>query len=114
METAISGVGKLLRTGGFPTSFSVTLFERVSTKLQALVYDIIPSRWKVPESGVLVWVNTRVAVVVVVVRELGYEDCLPHDSSFRLLLRSHHSEFVGAISILFCYINIKLITFFVE
>ena len=47
--------------------------------------------------------------IVVVVRELfslvtsaicvwvrGYDDCLPHDV-FHLLLRSHHSEFVGTI-----------------
>jgi len=39
----------------------------------------------------------------------GYEDCLPHGSSFRLLLRFYHSGFVGTISTLFCYVNIKLI-----
>ena len=32
----------------------------------------------------------------------------------RLLLRSYHSGFVGTISTLFCYINIKLILFFVD
>ena len=33
---------------------------------------------------------------------------------FRLLLRSYHSGFVGTISTLFCYVNIKLILFFVD
>ena len=35
----------------------------------------------------------------------------PHGSSFRLLLHSHHSGFVGTISTLFCYVNIKLVLF---
>ena len=46
------------------------------------------------------------------VRIRGYEDCLLHGSSFRLLLHSYHSGFVGTISTLFCYVNIKLILFF--
>ena len=33
---------------------------------------------------------------------------------FRLLLRSYHSGFVGTISTLFCYVNIKLILFFAD
>ena len=33
---------------------------------------------------------------------------------FRLLLRSYHSGFIGTISTLFCYVNIKLILFFVD
>ena len=42
----------------------------------------------------------------------GYEDCLPHGSSFRLLLRSDHTGFVRTVSTLFCYVNNKLILFF--
>ena len=41
-----------------------------------------------------------------------YTDGLSH--GFRLLLRSYHSGFVGTISTLFCYVNIKLILFFVD
>ena len=55
-------------------------------------------------------------MVVVVVRELfslvmsaicvrirGYEDCLPHGSSFHVLLHSYHNRFVGTIyTILLC------------
>ena len=33
---------------------------------------------------------------------------------FRLLLHSYHSGFVGTVSTLFCYVNIKLILFFVD
>ena len=33
---------------------------------------------------------------------------------FHLLLRSYHSGFIGTISTLFCYVNIKLIFFFVD
>ena len=33
---------------------------------------------------------------------------------FRLLPRSYHSGFVGTISTLFCYVNIKVILFFVD
>ena len=44
----------------------------------------------------------------------GYEDCLPHGSRFRLLLRSYHSGFGGTISTLFCNVKIKLILFFVD
>ena len=44
----------------------------------------------------------------------GYEDCLPHGSSFRLLLHSYDSGLVGTISTVFCYVNIKLILFFVD
>ena len=33
---------------------------------------------------------------------------------FRLLLHSYHSGFVGSISTLFCYVNIKLLLFFVD
>ena len=32
----------------------------------------------------------------------------------RLLLRSYHGGFIGTISTLFCYINIKPILFFVD
>ena len=39
----------------------------------------------------------------------GYEDCFPHGSSFHLLMCSYHSGFIGTISILFCYVNIKLL-----
>ena len=45
----------------------------------------------------------------------GYKDCLPHGSNFRLLLHSHHSHdsgFIGIISTLFGYVNIKLLLFF--
>ena len=65
-------------------------------------------------------------MVVVVVRELfslatsaicvqirGYEDCLPHGSSFHVLLLSYHTRFVGTIYTLFCDVNIKLILFVV-
>ena len=65
-------------------------------------------------------------MVMVVVRELlslvtsvicvwirGYEDCLPHGSDFCLLLCIYHSGLVGTISTLFCYINSKLVLFFV-
>ena len=38
----------------------------------------------------------------------GNEDYLPYGSSFHLLLGSYHSGFVGTISTLFCYVNIKL------
>ena len=44
----------------------------------------------------------------------GYEDCLLHGSSFRLLMHSHHSGFVGTMSTLFYYINIKLVLFIVD
>ena len=37
-----------------------------------------------------------------------------YGSSFPLLLHSYHSGSVGTISILFCYVNIKLIPFFVD
>ena len=71
-------------------------------------------------------------VIVVVVRELFYHVTsaicvwkevtagqrlrgrLPHGSCFRLLLHSYHIGFVGTISTLFCYVNIKLILFFVD
>ena len=42
----------------------------------------------------------------------GYEDRLPHGSSFRLLLRSYHTGFVGTVSTLFCFVNNKLILLF--
>ena len=77
-------------------------------------------------------VCTRVVVVVVVVRELfspltsaicawirGHRSevtkIVYHMAQFfRLLLRSYHSCLVGTISTLFCYVNIKLILFFVD
>ena len=31
----------------------------------------------------------------------GYKDCLPHGSSFRLLLHFYHSGFVGAFPLYF-------------
>ena len=37
-----------------------------------------------------------------------------HGSNFRLLLHSHHSGFIGTISTLFCYVNIRLVLFFVD
>ena len=74
------------------------------------------------ESSTLNWVKTRVVVVMVVDRNWtifscdvidlcadqrsrvrGYEDCLPHGPSFRLLLRSNHSGFVSTVSTLFCW-----------
>ena len=81
-----------------------------------------PTQWNSLER-----VSTPVVVVVVVVscdvsdlcadqrsQVRGYEDCLPHGPSFRLLLHSHHSGFVGTISTFFCYVNIKLVLFFVD
>ena len=44
----------------------------------------------------------------------GYEDCLPHGSSFLSTSAFLHIGFVGTISTLFCYVNIKLILFFVD
>ena len=77
------------------------------------------------EREILVRVSTR--VVVVVVRELfslvtsvicvrirGRKIVYHMTHVLRLLLRSHHSEFVGTISPLFCYVNIKLLLFFVD
>ena len=45
---------------------------------------------------------------------VGYEDCVPHDSSLRLLLCSHHSGFVGNISTKCFYVNIKFTLFSVD
>ena len=56
-------------------------------------------------SAVYVWISHRSEVTKIVYHMAQV---------FRLLLRSYQSRFIGTISTLFCYVNIKLILFFVD
>ena len=54
-------------------------------------------------SAICMWIRGHKSEVMKIVYHMA--------QVFRLLLRSYHSGFVGTISTLFCYVNIKHIDF---
>ena len=76
------------------------LLERVSTRV---VVVVVREPFFVVTSVICLRISGHRSEVTKIVYHMA--------QAFRLLLRSYHSGFVGTISTLFCYVNIKLILF---
>ena len=77
--------------------------ERVSTRV---VVVVVRELFLLVTSAICVWIRGHRSEVTKIVYHMA--------QVFRLLLHSYHSGFVGTISTLFCYVNIKLILSFVD